>query len=237
MAMDLATQEPTYAVARMGEALPQIMEENIGAGGMEVADLERIKIPAGGATTWLVNTVSGEEALKVIEGIVIHFSSGRAYWKESFSGDNVPPDCSSTDMVQGVLNGNVTACKTCPMNQFGTSIGDNGVPGKGKACSEIRTLYILQKDSLLPMVLRLPVTSVKPCRKYFVALATKAKAYYNVISQISLGQEKGNFTYSVAQFAMKEELDDVTKKAIIAYREQIIPLLKEHEASTDIEQI
>ena len=86
-----------YLVLQKDSNIVEIVEENLGSEGVSAYDLDRVKIPAGGATAFEVPTLEGEESIKEIEGIIIFWKTARAYWPEKFNGENNPPQCSSAD--------------------------------------------------------------------------------------------------------------------------------------------
>lgn len=75
-------------------------------------------------------------------------------------------------------------CAACPNNVYGTAVDQDGNPGKGKACKNIRRLAIIPasacesaesvKDAET-FYLKLPVTSVKGWAYYVKALANALK--------------------------------------------------------------
>ena len=76
----------SYAVAKLEGTSPlEVMRENVGAGGLTVFDLDRIKIPTGGGTMWTVPTLEGDTASKDVTGIVVAWREPRAFWRESFA--------------------------------------------------------------------------------------------------------------------------------------------------------
>lgn len=64
-----------------------------------------------------------------------------------------------------------SVCQLCEMNQYGTD--QSG--GKGKACKNMRTLYILRSGEAMPIQLSLPPTSLSPFSEFVnMAFATAA---------------------------------------------------------------
>ena len=144
-----------YAIAQMATGeVAEIIRENIGNGTIGQFDLDRIKIPAGGATVWSVPTLEGDEPAKELLGVIVHFQDQRAYWAESFGkgGGGSPPDCSSLDMQVGVGRPGGD-CSRCPFAQYGSAVRDDGSEGRGQACRSIRALYLLLPNSVLPTMI------------------------------------------------------------------------------------
>lgn len=195
----------------------EAITENMGDGGMSVADLMKVKVPSGGGRAWDV----GEETITALKGIIVYHTSPNAYWADTFSGANNPPDCASTDGRTGVGNPGGD-CALCPMNQFGSD------GNKGKACKNMRRLYILMEGNMLPIRLDLPPTSLKAYRQYTVGLTTRALPYWAVETILTLRKEKNpdNIEYSVVEFKPGEIIKDQNKAGIKAFRESIIPMLE-----------
>lgn len=210
----------SYAALQMNALeLKEVLQENLGGEAISAFELDRVKVPSGGGTTWEVPTLEGVEDAKAIEGVVIYFKNQNAYWKEKYDGQNNPPDCVSNDGTVGIgtPGGN---CAVCPLNAFGSE-------GKGKACKNMRTLFVLREGDVLPLVLTLPPTSLKDARKYFLRLASKGIPYYGVITEITLEKDKNEsgITYSKARLALKGVLDAETVKKLKTFQDSLKPAL------------
>lgn len=161
---------------------------------------QRIKIPGGGALQFEVPGDNPEEPgyEKTITGVIIYNHAANAYWPAGNEYDeNVPPFCSSFDgkTGQGIPGG---ACQFCEMNQYGTD--QSG--GKGKACKNMRTLYILRNGEAMPIQLSLPPTSLSPFSEFInMAFATRRRPTWSAIVEIGLKRmDNGTNKYSVATF-------------------------------------
>jgi hypothetical protein len=218
-------KETDYAILEQStDELSEIIEENVGE-QIQVSDLDKTGIPAGGATSFEVPTLDGEEDVKTIEGIIVGFKDGRAFWKESFdeTGGGTPPDCFSDDMVTGVGDPG-GACATCPFNQFGSA--ENG---DGKACKEMRTVFVLREGDLLPLAITLPATSIKPMKQYFLRLVNFRKRFYHVVTKFELEktQNKGGIKYSKVKPSVSKQIsDEGQKEKLKNYVDTMAPLLK-----------
>ena len=160
----------------------EAMNVNVGDAGLTAGDLERIKIPAGGGTAWTIQGLDGEEMLKELSGIILAWRDTRAYWSVPMeeSDGNMPPDCFSLDARTG--NGEPGGnCHTCAQAEFGSD-----PKGEGQACKLIRQLFLIREDNLLPEVVSLPPSSLKPARQYFLRLASKGVPYTGAIVSIEL---------------------------------------------------
>lgn len=226
-----------YAVMQHDpDSLKAVIAGNLGQRGANQGDLDRIKVPAGGSTTWSIPTIDGELDTKNFDGVIVAWKEPRAYWLSSFgsSGGGTPPDCSSEDGLVGVGNPGGD-CWPCPMSQFGTATRDDGKPGEGQACRQMRLMAIIQQDDLVPMLLAAPPTSLQPLRKYFLRLARRVTPYYGVVTRFTLtkAKSKGGVEYSQIEANALETLgtDQLTKMQ--AYAKTIEKSLERQRTQPD----
>lgn len=202
----------------------EAMNVNVGDGGLNATDLERIKIPAGGGTAWTIQGLDGEEMLKELSGIIIAWRDTRAYWSVPMeeSDGNMPPDCYSLDARtgEGDPGGN---CHKCPNAEFGS-----GSKGEGQACKLVRQLFLVREDNLLPEIVHLPPSSLKPARQYFLRLASKGVPCYSVITKIGLEKTKNGqgIVYAKAALTSGGRLTPEQTKRAKDYAAMIDPFLK-----------
>ena len=160
---------------------------------------QRVKIPGGGMIQFELPSDDPEnpDYAKNLTGVVLYNHSSVAYWPEGDEyDDNVPPLCSSVDGKQGIgTPGGL--CSTCVLNRFGTALD-----GKGKACKNMRVLYLLRSGEYMPLQLTLPPTSIKPWREFLnQSFLLRQRATYGSVIQIGLKKmNNGSNDYSVATF-------------------------------------
>lgn len=172
----------------------ELIRSNMAGDEVGVGDLTRIRVPAGGGTAWVVPSVEGEQSLPAIEGIIIHVARRRAYWESTDpSGD--PPDCSSNDCVRGVGNPGGD-CGTCPFNEFGSSVRQDGKPGRGKRCKESTLLFLLREGGRLPDVVVVSPASIKPVKQYRLQLPVP---YFACMTRLELRKQKNKDGISYAE--------------------------------------
>jgi hypothetical protein len=144
---------------------------------------------------------------KDITGILVFHHKARGRWETE--GQKIPT-CSSLDGTVGVdEDGNEHACKSCQFNIFGT-----GKDGYGKACKEMRWIYMLQGGEAIPSRISLPPTSLTKFDAFISALAQKRIAPIQKIVKLSLetGENRG-FKYPV--LAQPEVVGDVPRESIL----------------------
>jgi len=206
------------------EQIREAMEANVGDGGLTASDFDRIKVPAGGATAWTIQGLDGEEILKEVAGIVVAWRDTRAYWSVPMeqSEGNMPPDCYSLDARTGTGKPGGD-CHKCPLAQFGSDAG-----GPGQACKLVRQLFLIREENLLPEIVNLPPSSIKPARQYFLRLASKGVPCYSVITKIGLEKTRNGqgIVYSRATFASGGRLAPEQARRAKEYAAMIEPFLK-----------
>lgn len=222
------------ALAMPPEDLKAIVEENLAGQQIGEFDLDRIKMPAGGGKTWEVPTLEGEIATPELQGVIVYWKESRAFWKEAFSGGSDAPDCSADDAQFATGEPGVAVptdesgryiCAQCPNAQFGTAINEKGEQGPGQACKLTRQLFLLTPQSLIPLVVSLPPTSVKAAKTYMLRLASGGIRYNQVITKISLKveQSQGGIKYSQAQFEMGGRLEGDEADRIREFADRLRP--------------
>lgn len=129
-----------------------------------------------------------------LRGVMLCKQKVRALWKQ---GENVPL-CSSLDCITGVdRDGKKRPCDGCPHDVWG-SASDNTEERRGKACKEMRRIYLVEKDGFLPILVTLPPTSIKPWDDFNSARATMGISDLSAEVILRLVPAKTNsFTYSV----------------------------------------
>lgn len=199
----VAGADSQYLALQMGkDEVQSLIEANIGSRQLDAFSLDRIKLPTSGSTTWVYETLEGEQTAKEISGIIIHWATRRSYW-ESPDPDGSPPQCSSPDGLQGFGDPGI-ACHDCQFNKFNTD--QKG--GPGKACTEFRQLFILREDSLLPIVVNATPGSLKAVDSYFNRLLGAGIKFTSVVTSLALSKErnKGGTDYAQIVPTMKSRL-------------------------------
>ncbi len=212
------TAPGTYEIVKADpQALSDVIKTNLGGQQITEFDLERVRVPGGGGTTW---EIGEEEAAKELEGIIVHWRDGAAYWKRAFgdSGGGTPPDCSSIDGIYGIGDPG-GECAKCPFNEFGSAQREDGSPGRGKACKNFRVLFMVRPEELLPLAVIVPPTSLREARKYFLRLASKAINYHSLTTRIMLEKTKSadGIEYAHMKMSAGQRLSDKEADIIRQY--------------------
>lgn len=111
------TQETTVTnyAALKNNAL-EIIKNNLKNQPLSLQLFDIIKSPSGGSTSFTIPTLSGETMEKSITGIILDYTTPRAYWDTPDPVEGTPPVCFSSDSL---ISHDGKACGTCPFNDFG----------------------------------------------------------------------------------------------------------------------
>jgi hypothetical protein len=210
----------------------QTIKENIGNDRITDRDLDRITVPLGGGINWTVPTLEGEDSTKSLDGIIVHWTSPRAYWTTGMEvGGNTPPDCSSHNGETGYGNPG-GECFGCPLNAWGSAEG-----GSGKACKEKRMLFLLRSTDLLPIVIQAPSTSIQPVKKYLLRLASQGLPYWSVVTRLSLEKASNATGIAFSRISPKSAgpVPEEQRGMLAEYVQAIKPIIG-YMVNTDIDR-
>jgi len=189
----------------------------------------RLKIPTGGALQFELPGGNPEdpEYAKTVEGVILHSHSANAYWlPDEEETENNSPVCSSFDGVNGVGTPG-GACAACPLNAWGSG------GGKGKACKNMRHVYLLRDGEFIPLQVVLSPTSLASYNEFAgTVFAARRRGTCGSIVQIGLKRmNNGKDDYSVAAFRLLYDFsgEQLSRAKLYAkgFREQIDLMLKQ----------
>lgn len=187
----------------------------------------KIKIPSGGG---LAYEVQGEEEsdveyMKEINGVIVFTHRVGGYWPGAFGDENKAPICSSIDGKTGILasTGEPQACETCPMNQFGSATDQNGNQAKGKACKNMRRIYLMMDGDPNFYLLTVPPTSIRDVNKQLAKIMGSGVPYTGLIVQLTLEktQNAAGVAYSKVVIRKSGLLPPAAAAAATEMRRQI----------------
>ena len=198
----------------------------------------KVKIPGGGVLQFEMESDNPErpDYVPELEGILLFNHPANAYWPEGEEyEDNTPPLCQSVDGKIGYGNPG-GLCASCGFNTFGSASN-----GRGKACKNQRTLYLLRSGEFVPIQISLPPTSLTPYNAFYnAAFARRQRPLYSSVVRIGLKRMSSNgYDYSVATFCKVRELSGEELAAVKAYadtfRQQVKNTLTEQAVSKEME--
>jgi hypothetical protein len=206
-------------LSRAPDDIQAVIARSLGDTEIGEFDLPRVKIPAGGGRTW---EIGDDESGPELTGILIHFKRTRAYWPDQ-EPNGSPPQCRSDNSIEGIGDPG-GPCRLCPNAQWGS----DPKGGRGQACAQAEVWFMLRPELVLPLVLKLPATSLTNAKDYRVkTLAARALAPEQVVTSVRLEVETNpdGQKYSVAVPRMAGMLSEEEAARALAYAETFRPQL------------
>lgn len=189
----LATTDSDY-LALNSNAL-DIIRENLKNQPLSFDFFDVVKSPSGGSTVFSVPGLAGDEAAKELTGIILDYTTPRAYWDTPDPVEGTPPTCLSQNSI---ISQDGKACARCPYNDFGSKDGESNA----KACKESVLIFLLRPNNIIPLLVRVPVTSKPRFLKYSTRLLSSLTPSSSVVTRITLEKatSKGGKPYALFNF-------------------------------------
>ncbi|MDE7243554.1 MAG: hypothetical protein K2O18_06205 [Oscillospiraceae bacterium] len=205
-----------FAIANRYEGLdPELLAEL--KDEMEYLDPEngilcrQIKIPSGGGIAYEVQGEDDDDtdAMKEIEGVIVFTHRLSAFWPSSYGGDDgtKAPVCSSMDGKTGLNSqtGEVIDCEKCPYNQYGSATDQQGNRARGKACKNMRRLYILMNGDPNIYLLTVPPTSIRDVNKQLSKLTASGIPQIGAVVSLTLEKAKNGSGVAYSKVVIKKK--------------------------------
>ncbi len=120
------------------------------------------------------HSLSMGQPLKIVILLADPLGKGcaKSYYADAYaSGSDDAPDCTSAD---GILpddfssNKQCETCAGCQHNEWGSAVDSNGNPGKGKACNDVKRLFVVAPNNPAGdiFLLQVPPASLKELSIY-----------------------------------------------------------------------
>ena len=215
---DLMPMEAEY-IALNNNAL-SVIRENLKNQPMSLDLFDVVKSPSGGSTVFSMPGLTGDEAEKELTGIILDYTTPRAYWDTPDPVEGTPPVCLSQNSI---ISHDGKACATCPYNDFGSKDGESNA----KACKESVLLFLLRPHNVLPLLVRVPVTSKARFLKYTARLAGALTPLNGVVTRITLEKatSKGGKPFALFKFEVDSILDRQEADRARAYAQQFMEIV------------
>ena len=221
----ITTTDTNYAALK-NNAL-DIIKNNLKNQPLSLQLFDIIKSPSGGSTSFTIPTLSGETMEKSITGIILDYTTPRAYWDTPDPVEGTPPVCFSSDSL---VSHDGKACGTCPFNDFGSKDGETNA----KACKESVVLFLLRPDNIMPILVRVPVSSKMLFQRYMTRLIGKMIPVSGVVTKITLEKttNKTGQPYALYNFEAVETLSAEEAENARAFGKKFMELVN----ASDIQQ-
>ena len=209
----------------------EIIRENLKNQPLSYDLFDVVKSPSGGATVFEVPGLAGAEAEKELVGIVLDYTTPRAYWDTPDPVEGTPPACASHDSL---ISQDGKICSRCPFNDFGSKNGDSNA----KACKESVLLFLLWPNSIMPLLVRVPVTSKPRFLRYMTRLVGTLTPLNGVVTKITLEKatSKAGKPYALFNFEAVSVLGPEESAHARAFAEQFMEIVDAADMELDMSE-
>ena len=210
--MSVPTKQESNSLAILDntQSIKEVIQNNLGNEKLTSSDLDNVKIPGAGSTTWEIPSIDGVEHTQEITGIIINWTTTRALFDGEYTGEHKTPLCSSDDGIRG--EGKPGGfCPQCSFSQFGSA-----EKGGGQACKMNRHLFILRPNKILPIVITVAPGSLLNLKKFFIRLASENTSYWAVTVKLTLTKDRNldGIEYSKINITATKDLNNSEKDTI-----------------------
>lgn len=188
-----------------------------------------VKSPSGGSTVFSVPGLAGDEAEKELTGIILDYTTPRAYWDTPDPVEGTPPVCLSQNSI---ISHDGKSCAHCPYNDFGSKDGESAA----KACKESVLIFLLRPNSIIPVLVRVPVTSKARFLKYSTRLLSTLTPISSVVTRITLEKatSKAGKPYALFNFEATSVLSAADAANAKEYARQLMELVSSADMIPDL---
>ena len=208
-----------------------IIRENLRNQPLSYDLFDVVKSPSGGATVFEVPGLAGAEAEKELVGIILDYTTPRAYWDTPDPVEGTPPVCMSRDSL---ISQDGKICSRCPFNDFGSKDGDSNA----KACKESVLLFLLRPNIIMPLLVRVPVTSKPRFLRYMTRLVGTLTPLNGVVTKITLEKatSKAGKPYALFNFEAVSVLSPEEAAHARAFAEQFMEIVDAADIEPDLSE-
>lgn len=227
---ETAIIKSTNYIALKNNAL-DIIKDNLKNQPLSLQLFDIIKSPSGGSTSFTIPTLSGEKIEKSITGIILDYTTPRAYWETPDPVEGTPPTCFSSDSL---ISHDGKICANCPFNDFGSKDGETNA----KACKESVVLFLLRPDNIMPILVRVPVSSKMIFQRYMTRLIGKMIPVSGVVTKITLEKttNKTGQPYALYNFEAVETLGSEEAENARAFGKKFMELVNTSDVKQELQK-
>lgn len=207
-----------------------IIRENLKSQPLSLDLFDVVKSPSGGSTVFSVPGLAGDDAEKELTGIILDYMTPRAYWNTPDPVEGAPPVCLSQNSI---ISHDGKACAHCPYNDFGSKDGESNA----KACKESVLLFLLRPDNIIPLLVRVPVTSKPRFLKYSTRLLSTLTPISSVVTRITLEKatSKAGKPYALFDFQAVGTLDPEEAAQAKTFGQQFMAMVNAAELLPELD--
>ena len=163
--------------------------------------------------------------------IILDYTTPRAYWDTPDPVEGTPPVCMSQNSI---ISHDGKSCALCPYNDFGSKNGDSNA----KACKESVLLFLLRPNSIIPLLVRVPVTSKPRFLKYSTRLLSTLTPISSVVTKITLEKatSKQGKPYALFNFQTVSALSPEEAAQAKAFGQQFMEIVNAAQMVPELAQ-
>ena len=227
--ISLAPSDSSY-IALTSNAL-DLIRANLKSQPLTLDLFDIVKSPSGGSTVFEGPGWAGNEAAMELSGIILDYTTPRAYWDTPDPVEGTPPVCMSQNSI---ISHDGKACAHCPYNDFGSKDGDSNA----KACKESVLLFLLRPNSIIPLLVRVPVTSKGRFLKYSTRLLSTLTPISSVVTKITLEKatSKQGKPYALFNFQTVSTLSPEEAAQAKAFGQQFMEIVNAAQMVPELAQ-
>ena len=231
VAPDTALAPANSGYLALNNSAINIIRENLKNQPLSYDLFDVVKSPSGGATVFEVPGLAGAEAEKELVGIVLDYTTPRAYWDTPDPVEGTPPVCMSRDSL---ISQDGKICSRCPYDDFGSKDGESNA----KACKESVLLFLLRPNSIMPLLVRVPVTSKPRFLRYMTRLVGTLTPLNGVVTKITLEKatSKAGKPYALFNFEAVSTLGPEEAAHARAFAEQFMEIVDAADMEPDMSE-
>lgn len=235
----IAKQEPTGFAIIDQQGARETMLAAFDQLGVTESLLQRIKIPTGGMSAFMVEELEGQQVVQHLDVILVAIKGRQKAWWAKLpeeGGTGSPPSCTSTDGIRGFGNNTLKEdaaagehlCAECPWSKFGSA--RNG--GAGKDCGDFSVMFFFREGSRIPAVLNVPGTSLKGLQSYILKLIDNGKRFEGVVTRLSIkaATSKSGITYSQLDLSFVKDLPEDDAQEMVTVGKEFMDRIRSYEA-------
>lgn len=177
-----------------------------------------------------------DETVKTFKGVFIHVEPSKVWWPTKYGaakqeGDDGFPACFSRDLIEpdkDAKDPQAPRCAGCPQNEWGSDVKSDGSQGRGRACKEVRRIFLMAEGHLSPHWMAVPPSSLKALSSYFITIRDKGfQKPQEVVTTFSLKtvENKDGVEYSELSLALGEVLPITVLAMIADWKKKIMEML------------
>ena len=164
------------------------------------------------------------EPSKELRGVAVFKQRTRGYWPKGVGKKDKVPSCTSEGMLNEGIDreGSKHDCASCPLNAWGSGTNEAGEPTRGKACKEMRRMFLVRTDEALPIMISFAPSSIKNYDTYWSGRCRKKINDVDREVVVTLSSQAGSeFDYAVAEFKLGDEVPVEQRISFARMREMI----------------